>query len=231
MIKNVASTRGNLVDLGLKLGRHENGEHLLSADFICDVAIRDGRIDFIGVRLLAKNSLSRQKISPVDNFDGRLNARDKQHRRANRYAINQRGHGGSLELHRAAVDSNFGALHAERTIDAAEMLRNFLGDSRIVCVNGLARRRRFDCGVHNNFWRNSYGGCEHHRQIEIEQRQHGSADDVANGFRRNRTGRLFVNLPARRNSLVFNGGAVRDLQRRTCLGIGVFPVELRFDAP
>ena len=140
VIKNVASTCGNLVDLGFKLGRHENGEHLLSADTLCDVAIRDGRIDFIGVRLLAKNSLSRQKISPVDNFDGRLNARDKQHRRANRYAINQRGHGGSLELHRAAVDSNFGALHAERTIDAAKMLRNFFGDNRLVCFNGFARR-------------------------------------------------------------------------------------------
>ena len=59
VIKNVARTRSDMVDLGLKLGRHENREYLLPADFICSVAIRDGRIDFVGVRLLEKNSVAR----------------------------------------------------------------------------------------------------------------------------------------------------------------------------
>ena len=70
MIKNVARTRSNLVDLGLELGHHENGEHIFSADTFRDVAIWDGRIDFVGVRVLEKNSVARQKISAVDIFNG-----------------------------------------------------------------------------------------------------------------------------------------------------------------
>ena len=65
-----------MVNLGFELGHHEDGEHLLSADFICDVAIRDGRIDFIGVRLLEKNSVARKKIFAVDIFDGHFNDRN-----------------------------------------------------------------------------------------------------------------------------------------------------------
>ena len=77
VIKNVACTRNNLVNLGLKLGRHENGEYLFPADTFCDVAIWNGRINFIGVRVLAKNSIPRQKISTVDSFNGNFNARAK----------------------------------------------------------------------------------------------------------------------------------------------------------
>ena len=170
MIRNVASTRSDLVNLGLELGRHENGEYLLSADTFCDVAIWNGRINFIGVRVLAKNSIPRQKISAVDNFNGNFNARAKQHRRAGRNAIDKRGHGGSIKLHRAALDGNFSALHIERTINAAEMLRNFISDNRLIRVNGLAGRRRFGRGVHNNFGRNDYGRIKYNCQTKIEQK-------------------------------------------------------------
>ena len=199
MVKNVACTRGNLADLGFELGHHENGEQLFPADFICDVAIWDGRIVSVGVRIFAKNSFAAKKILAIYFFDGLIDDCAKQYRRASRHENNQRGHGGGLKLHCATLDGNFGALHAERTLDESKMLRNFFSDTRLVCVNGLAGCRRFARGIHNNFGRNGHGRIKYHRQVAIEQMRYGSADDVANGFRRNRSGNLFVACTAGRN--------------------------------
>ncbi len=102
-----------MVNLGLELGHHEDGEYLFSADFICDVAIWFGRIDFVSGGVLEKNSVARREIFAVDNLDGNFAAELEQHRRANRNAIDKRGHGGRPELHRAALDSNSSTLRAK----------------------------------------------------------------------------------------------------------------------
>ena len=112
MIENASGTCGDLADMGLELGYHEDGEHLFSSDIVRDVEIRNGRTDFAGVRVLEENSSARQKTFALDIPDRHLDDRVEQHCRADRHEDNQRGHGGSLELHRAAVDGNFGALHA-----------------------------------------------------------------------------------------------------------------------
>ena len=166
--KNVAGTHNNLVDMGLKLGRHENSEHIFSADIVCDVAIFNGRIDFIGGCLLEKNSTARSKIFAVDNFDGNFATHIKQRRRTNRYAIGKRGHGGTFELHCAAVDGNSGALYIGRTPNKIKMRRNFYGIARHVCFDGLAGCRRFERGVYNSFGRNVRGVVQYFYQDEAE---------------------------------------------------------------
>ena len=108
-----------MVDLGLELGNHENREQLLPADFVRDVAFRDGRADFACRRVLAKNPVAESEISAVDFLDGHLYDCIEQHRRAGRYAVNQRGYGGSLELHGTALDGDSCTLHAERNFDAS----------------------------------------------------------------------------------------------------------------
>ncbi len=147
-----------MVNLGFKLGRHENSQHIFSADFICDVAIQFGRVDFVGSRLHEKNSAPRRKIFAVDNHNGNFATDVKQRRRAGRNANNKRGHGVRLELHCATLDGDNCALRLERKIDAQKSFRHFFGDSRLVYFNGRAGRGRFKRGVHNNFRLGVRGG-------------------------------------------------------------------------
>ena len=81
----------------------------------------------------------------------------------------------------------------------------FLAMLGLYVLMGLQR------GVHNHFGRNGYGGIKYRRQTQADQMRYGSADDVANGFRRDKSCNLFVAIPARRNKLVRAGGALRDL--------------------
>ena len=163
-MKNVAGTRSDLVNLGFKLGRHEDGEYIFPADFVRDVAICFGRVNPFGGGVLEKNSSARRKIFAVDNFDGSLANFIEQRRRAGRYAFDKRGHGLRIELHRADLDGDYGAFRAERKTHANKMFRNFFGDCRLVRFNGLAGRRRFKRGVHNNFGRGVCGSGLHNRQ-------------------------------------------------------------------
>jgi len=61
-----------LADLGLELGCNEDGEQLFSADFVRDMAICFGRVNFVGGGVLEKNSSARSKIFAVHNFDGHI---------------------------------------------------------------------------------------------------------------------------------------------------------------
>ena len=102
-----------MVNLGLELGCHENGEYIFPAYFVRDVAIWFGRIDFVSGGVLEKDSVTRCEIFAVDNLDGDFATEFKQHCRASRNANDKRGHGGGFELHRAALDSNFSTLRAK----------------------------------------------------------------------------------------------------------------------
>ena len=112
-MKNVASTRSDLVNLGLELGCHENGKYLFPAYFVCDVAIWFRRIDSVSGGVLEKNSVARREIFAVDNLNGNFATELKQHSRASRNANDKRGHGGCLELYRAALDGNFSTFRAQ----------------------------------------------------------------------------------------------------------------------
>ena len=102
-----------MVNLGFELGRHENGEYIFPAYFVRDVAIWFRRIDSVSSSVLEKNSVARREIFAVDNLNRNFATEFKQHCRAGRNANDKRGHGGGLELHRAALDSNFSTLRAK----------------------------------------------------------------------------------------------------------------------
>ena len=173
----------DLPDLGHELGRHEDGQHVLSANHIrgIPIPVRCARAT-VGL-VLAALAAAEEEILAVDFLDGHPADGAQQHCGADEHADAWCWHGLGAQLQHAGLCGGHGAFPARGAADLAQGRGHRAGHRRHGCPHGCACGRR----CHGHLYRppecRLLGPREYLRQTQAIGCQPDLSDDVANGLR------------------------------------------------